>query len=246
MKLSLVTGTRNRLESFKRMLDSIVTHTTVPWELIVSDASDVSVIDSVEIPQKVTVISERPPLGHVKGYNVAFRKAQGEWIIWLNDDAEVCPNYDVEAIRFMEAHPQIGLGALHYCEPENDLPFHVNSAYGCLYSNFGIFKRTLGARIGFFDEDLQFYGADNAFAISILMKGFGIMDIPNARIIHHAVKDSIRQENQQYKLSDNRTLTRKYMPNRAQWLATYHKHAGIPEPEAWPHGVRPRRVVVHR
>lgn len=240
MILSLVTGTRNRPESFRRMLNSIIEHTTVQWELVVADASDAPITD---VPPNVVLIPERPPLGHVKGYNTAFRKARGEWCLWLNDDAEVCPGYDTEAIRFMEAWPNIGLGALHYSEPSNAIPFHVNSAFGCLYANFGIFQRSFGEFLGFFDEDLYMYGADNAFAIATLMHGRGIMDIPNARIIHHAVKDAIRQDNQQYKAKDNRVLTQKYMPHRAKWLATYRKHAGIPEPQAWAHGARPRQVT---
>lgn len=234
MKLSLVTGTLNRPDAFKRLVDSIIERTTVDCEVVVADASDepVAYDDS-----RVRILREFPRLGCVKGYNRAFRDCRGEWVIFLNDDAEVCPHYDVNAIAFMEQYPQTGLGALHYSE--NGGPFRVNSAWGCVYGNFGIIRRSLGDHVGWFDESLIMYGNDNSLALRVLLAGYGVSDIPDSRILHHSVNDEIRQQNQQYKMRDNDVLTRKYMPMRQDWLRNYHQFRVPTKTVPWAHGVRP-------
>lgn len=235
--LSLVTGVVNRPQSFQRLLDSIIANTSVEWELVVAEASEVPIVCEHE---RVKILRESPRRGHCKGYNAAFREAVGPWCLWLNDDTEVCPNYDVEALVFMEAHPRIGLGALHYSE--NGGPFHVNSAWNCLYANFGIFRKSVGEQVGFFDEDLYFYGADNSLAIRLLLADYGIADIPKARILHHPVNDQIRIHNQQYKIKDNQVLTQKYMPSHRQWVRTFRKHQIMTGSAAWSHGLQPQAV----
>ncbi len=237
-KLSIVTGTMNRQESFLRLVNSIVDRASVAWELIVSDASDEPY--NLQLPGNVKMLPERPRLGCVKGYNRAFREATGEWIIWLNDDCEVMPNFDAAAIGFMEANRKIGLGALHYSEDSG--PFHVNSAWGCIYANFGIIRKSLGTQVGFFDEDLEMYGCDNSLTLRVLLAGFGVAGIADSQVIHHSVKDSHRIENQRSRREDNEILTRKYMPHRAEWTAVYRENFIDDGTDPWIHGRRPELV----
>ncbi len=237
-KLSIVTGTMNRQESFVRLLNSIVEHASVPWELIVSDASDEPY--NLQLPENVTFLPERPRLGCTKGYNRAFREATGEWIIWLNDDCEVTKGFDTAAIGFMQANPKIGLGALHYSEDSG--PFHINSAWGCIYANFGIFRREIGEQVGFFDEDLVMYGCDNSLTLRILLAGLGVAGIVDSQVIHHSVKDDHRRTNQLSRIKDNETLTAKYMPHRAEWTAVFRENFIDDGTDPWIHGRRPQLV----
>ena len=207
-KLSLVTGAMNRPTSLARLIRSIQDQTTISWELVVSDASDIPVISSDD---RVRILPERPRLGCTKGYNRAFATAQGEWVIWLNDDAEVMPGYADAAIGFMEAHPEIGLGALHYADPI--VGYHVSTCcYGMMYANFGIIRRTLGNQIGWFDEDLVMYGNDNSLAYRVLLAGYGIGEIHNAQIFHHAEDDALRMANQNGRDREASILKNKYGP----------------------------------
>ncbi len=234
MKLSLVTGTVNRPVPFANLVRSIVEHTTVDWELVVSDASDVPVECA---DPRVRILPERPRLGCVKGYNKAFGAAKGEWVIYLNDDAEVTANYDTAAISFMETHPQIGLGCLHYSE--NGGPFRANQAWGCVYGNFGILKRELGDQVGWMDPGLIMYGNDNSLTLRVLLADKGVAQIPESRILHHSRKDEVRADNQKHRWRDNDYLQAAYMPSRRYWLATYRKYFVHGQPEPWPHGQAP-------
>ena len=237
-KLSLVTGTVNRPKPFANLVRSILEHTTVDWELVVSDASDIPLYS---IDPRIRILPERPRLGCVKGYNRAFKAALGEWVIFLNDDAEVTAHYDTAAIQFMEEHPKIGLGALHYSE--NGGPFRVNQAWGCVYANFGILRRSLGDQVGWFDESLIMYGNDNSLTLKVLLADYGVAQVPESRILHHSEKDRVREDNQKYRSRDNTTLHNTYMPSRRYWLATYKKYFVHGQPEPWPHGLNPKSAT---
>lgn len=229
----------NRPESFNRLLQSIIKHTVVDWELVVSDASDVTMTSD---NPNVVILPERPRLGCTKGYNNAFRAARGTWVIWLNDDAEVLPGYDEAAIAFMKDHPEIGLGALHYSEDNG--PFHVNSSWGVTYANFGILRTRVGADVGFFDEDIEMYGCDNSLTFRILLAGLGVADIPAAKLIHHSEKDHQRVANQKSRIKDNLVLQKKYMHSRDKWTQTFNRLRVKNGTIAWSHGTPPAPMVI--
>src|SRR5512146_1850241 len=89
--LSLVTGHVNRHRSLVRLIHSIREHTTVDWELVISDASDECYQTN---GPRIVVLEEKPRLSNTQGYNRAFHRTKGQWIIYLNDDAEVTAGYD--------------------------------------------------------------------------------------------------------------------------------------------------------
>lgn len=221
--LSIITGTRNRPEDFRRLVRSIQQHTSVDWELVVSDASD-EPLDESGLPLNVFVIPERPRRGCTAGYNLAFHAARGEWVVYLNDDCEVLPGYDTEAARFMDAHPDIGLGALPYSNKGGPFRTNSNSFDGMLYANFGIIRRSLGDHIGWFDEIVKHYGCDNSIGFRVLLAGLGIAEIPNARVIHHEHDDVHRQENLRTQMEDAERLKAKYEPFLRQMRETYERY----------------------
>lgn len=221
--LSLVTGTRNRPQDIQRLVASIRAHTPMPWELVVSDASDEPV---GEFGDRVRIIPERPRLGCTKGYNVAFRAATGKWVIWLNDDCTVMPGYAEAAIRTMEANPQFGLGALYYADAGTGQGYHINECeFGMIYANFGIISRELGEQVGWFDEICEMYGNDNSLAYRVLMAGKGITGIPEARIFHHSTQDAQRIANNDYAFRHYQAnlLWDKYRPYLADMRKAYEQ-----------------------
>lgn len=229
--LSLVTGTRNRPDDFRRLVDSVDRYTSVSWELVVSDASDTPIeneaVATRETWPQIRVIPERPRLGCTLGYNRAFRAATGEWVIWLNDDCVVESGYADEAIGFMLAHPSVGLGAIPYREPTR-ANYMVNSYFGMIYANFGILKRELGNEIGWFDEELPMYGNDNSLAFRVLLAGRGIAEVVGARIFHFATADQNRRNNnsETQRHRDVNVLIAKYGPQMDLMRQTYVNMGG--------------------
>lgn len=226
--LSLITGTRNRPMDFRRLVDSIERHTPMEWEIVVSDASDTPIehqpVATSETWPKIHVIPERPPKGCTCGYNIAFRKARGEFVLWLNDDCEVMPGYAEAAIRFMESHPEIGLGALYYADAGTRETFHVNTCgFKMLYANFGILRLELGQQVGWFDNEFTMYGNDNSLTYRVLMAGKGVAGIADAKVFHHATPDTHRIANNDYevRVAQADLLKQKYEPFLSQMKAVY-------------------------
>lgn len=205
--LTIITGTVDRPVLFRKMLASIREHTApVSWELIVADASRMPV-EKVET-DNVTMLSEPIRTGFSKALNRCARLARGRWVAWLNDDVEVQPGWANAALRFMEAHSEVGLGAFYWCDRRP--PWKVEQAWGILYANFGILSKSLGDRIGWFDEDIRMYGADMALTFRVLQAGKSVSPVPGARILHHRADDAFRASNatdQSYK-----RLVSKYNP----------------------------------
>jgi len=226
--LSVITGLRNRPKPFQVLLDSIQRCTDVDWELIVGDASDAPITDTMDFPPNVIVLPERPRLGHSRGYNRCFEAANAEWVVWLNDDAEVLPKYASSAIAFMERNPQIGIGCLSYSDDMTRETFHVNTCcYGMDYANFGIISRSLGQAVGWFDEQIPMYGADNSLAYRVLLGGFGIGRVPGEHIIHHSQADLVRFENNNNRMMECLILLDKYGPKLEQMRETYERTRAV-------------------
>ena len=207
--LTVITGTVDRPAYFKKMLVSIETHTPpVKWELIVADGSRPALKKTGA--DNVTLLADQARMGFSKALNRCARRARGRWIAWLNDDVEVQPGWADRAIQFMEAHPEVGLGAFYWCDKRP--PWKVEQAWGIVYANFGIISRSLGDRIGWFDEEIRMYGADMALTFRVLKAGKSVSPVPGARILHHRADDAFRRSNatdQSYK-----RLVSKYNP----WL----------------------------
>jgi GT2 family glycosyltransferase len=216
-EISFITGTRNRPNDLRRMIDSLE-FCTLNWELIISDASD-KPIENEEIAtedtwKRIKVIPERPRLGVSRGYNKAFRKARGRYCLWLNDDCVVEHGTAEAAVTFMDGNPHVGLGAIPYSEP-GKLKYETYSYLGLPYANFGIISKELGDQIGYFDEEFHFYGSDNALAFRVLMAGKGIAPVYWGRIFHYATPDAHRFENNDptQREHDCRLLISKYSPH---------------------------------
>ncbi len=219
--LSVVTGTRNRPNELQRLVSSVLSYTSVDFEFIIADAGDIP-LEPKDFPHSVVILPERPRMGMTPGYNRLFRAARGKWVIWLNDDAEVQPNYAKAAVDFMEANPVIGIGALTYREPPHRNDWHVNTCcYDLLYANFGIISRELGNQVGWFDEEIPMYGNDNSLAYRVLLAGRGIAAIHNARVVHYWEQDACRQANNNNREQDAYTLKRKYGPHLDEMRSVY-------------------------
>lgn len=216
VQLSIISGTRNRPKPYARFARSVIERAQVDFELIIGDASDEPYTEYLPIPLKMgrlEVVRESPRLGYAKGLNALLKQASGEWVMILSDDVEVLAGFDTEALRFMEACPEIGIGALSYSDDLTREDFHTNQDWIGPYANFPILRREFGNEIGWFDEDLpQMYGQDNALSYKCYLAGKGIAAIPYARVIHHSENDSERLANNNGRDRDASLLKNKYWP----------------------------------
>lgn len=241
-ELSIVTGHWNRHESMKRLVLSIAKHTKMDWELVVADCSDTPFEASkiggkqakevgttpYDLSKRVRIIRDWPKTTMVAGYNKAFAACGGTWVVWLNDDAEVTENWDTEAVQYMQAHPEIGLGAMYYTDGGS--AWFVQEYCGATYANFGIIRKEIGDRVRWFDSDLSMYGCDNSLTFKVLLLGMGCVGIPKARVIHHAPPDAQRIGNVRTQQADKAILDAKYGAHLDKARATYERFKHLDGP----------------
>lgn len=210
LELSIISGTVNRGEHLAKFVDSIITHTDIPYELILLNAGD----GEIRIPNypECKIIREYPRLGFAKGYNRGFKEAQGRYVVYLNDDCVVTPHWAIRAIQFMDKNPWCGLGALYFSESGPNGPFQIRQWLNLYYANFGIIKRELGEQLGWIDEFLHTYGSDNSISFKVMVAGYAVAGIPDCKILHNPIVDKNKMENINKQPEDARNLLLKYRP----------------------------------
>jgi hypothetical protein len=138
------------------------------------------------------------------------------------------PGYDTAAIDFMEKNPDCGLGALYYAN--TTLPYFIQTYQEMIYANFGIISRELGEKIGWMDEVVRMYGNDNSVAFRVLLAGYGIGSIPDARIWHHPFQDRYRIENVNGQPADAEKLMGKYRSALPYMKEIYNRYVHLVGP----------------
>lgn len=104
----------NGAEVLERCLKSVLATAYANIEILVVD--NASTDESPRIAKKfaqadnrIRTICNSTNLGFVGGNNIGALAARGKYVVLLNNDTEVLPNWLEEPIRLMESDPQIGL-----------------------------------------------------------------------------------------------------------------------------------------
>jgi GT2 family glycosyltransferase len=114
VRLSIQIVTWNSGEDLKACLESLATQTCSDFEVIVLDnASADGSADRAEkmIPSKLDgrVLRESTNRGFCGGHNHALKASSGEWVLFLNPDAILPPDFVQQAILIVDrADPDVG------------------------------------------------------------------------------------------------------------------------------------------
>ncbi|MBX4205323.1 MAG: glycosyltransferase family 2 protein [Candidatus Doudnabacteria bacterium] len=112
MDLSIIIVNYNTKDLTRKCLASVfASSTNFVFEVLVSDngSSDGSIeMIRSEFPQ-VRLLENNANLGFSKGNNVAIEQAQGQLVLLLNTDTEVRSNTLELSVRYMYAHPDVGI-----------------------------------------------------------------------------------------------------------------------------------------
>jgi GT2 family glycosyltransferase len=149
-------------------------------------------------------------LGFAEGNNVAIREAKGKFVVFLNNDTRVEPDWLVELVKAAEAYPEAGMFASQirsYSDPEildtvgiiiypdgmsRGLgrlepasrfaePCEVFAPSGCA----GMFRKEVLDQIGPFDGDFFAYCEDMDLGMRARLAGWSCRYVPTSRVYHH-------------------------------------------------------------
>lgn len=149
--------------------------------------------------------------GFCKANNQGIEQARAEFIALLNNDAEADPGWLAALLSAFDGRPDLGMAASKILVHEN--PETIDKAGHQIYpdgQNWGrghgesdigqfeevedtlwpdgcaaMYRRSMLARIGGFDEDLFAYGDDAELGLRARIAGWGCLYIPTAVVRHH-------------------------------------------------------------
>lgn len=91
------------------LLKSLENQTYKGWELLVLDnaSHDQSVATVKEYYPPAKVIQQKTNLGFAKGHNLLVSWSKSDYILFLNQDLMLAPNYLEDAIAFLDKNPNV-------------------------------------------------------------------------------------------------------------------------------------------
>jgi GT2 family glycosyltransferase/Flp pilus assembly protein TadD len=109
VKTSIVIVTYNSAADIQKCVESISSHTALPYELIIIDNCSVDgTRDYLKTLKQAKIILNSQNLGFSKGCNQGIEAAKGKYIVLLNPDTIVTRDWDARLI----SHFQAGVGAV--------------------------------------------------------------------------------------------------------------------------------------
>lgn len=116
MKISIVILNWNGCEMLRTFLPSVVLYSNAP-EVEVCVADNGSSDQSLDMLRKefptVRLIELDSNYGFAEGYNLALKEVDAEYVVLLNSDVEVTPNWLQPLANYMDAHPEVAA-----CQPK--------------------------------------------------------------------------------------------------------------------------------
>ena len=199
MKLSIVTGTLNRLPHLQRFIASIapscggIEHETI----IVDGGSTDGTLEWLRT-QPIVLIEQGYPLGAVAAFNAGFYAAEGEYVANMNDDCIIVGPTLRLACKYLDEHPDVGQLAIpwHDVGDRDKRVMHVvlgRQQLDVIYANFGVTRRSIGDTVGWWGTEQEHYGGDCEISFQILMAGHKVVELPGGEILHYRVHDATRR-----------------------------------------------------
>ena len=212
LKVSIVVPNWNGMKFVGMCLDSLAQLDFEGHEVIVVDngSSDGSREMIEEQYPWVRLLKMPDNMGFAIACNEGIKASNAEYIVLLNNDIEVTPDWLKELYEGMERHPECGMGTTKMMFLDNrdvfyntgDL-FHSWSAGGgrgqgekdtgqyeeedyvfgaC--AGAGIYRRELFNQVGLFDEDFFIFAEDVDLNMRGQLKGLKAIYLPKAKVFH--------------------------------------------------------------
>ncbi len=181
--------------------------------LIVDNASTDNSIEIIKKYSEVRLIQNKENLGYAAGNNVGFRAAKGEYVVTLNNDIAVEPDWLDIPIAEMESNRSIGIvscrqmnyfqrhiidglyqfpcpylvflnyGADLVYDPENPLHSEPGFVMGANGAS-AIYRKSMLGEIGFFDETYFAYHEDCDLSFRAFLNGWNCLYLPSSVVYH--------------------------------------------------------------
>ena len=214
-KISILIPTKDNDVLLKRCIDSIKNNTNYKnWEIIIIDnnsVTDKSIKYLKSLPYKIVRYEE--PFNYAKMNNLAAAKANGDYLLFLNDDTKalepdwltemvsICKQDNVGAVGSKLIHNngtiqsagtaflKTGAG-FHVFEnlPDSEFGyFNLHNVIRDVYTNTSaclLIKKVIFTEVGGFDTKFDLFYGDGDLCLKIRNLGYDIVYTPHAKLLH--------------------------------------------------------------
>lgn len=212
--VSVIIVNWNGGEIFKKCLQSLSKIYYSNWELIVvdngsQDGSD-KFVSNLKSKIKCQLIYNKNNVGFAKANNQGFKKSNGKYVLLLNNDTKVTPNFLGILVTKMEKDILLGVVQPKICLM--DKPGYLDNA-GSFFTKIGflqhwgymerdqaefnqereifsakgacmLIRKVLIEKIGLFDNDFISYFEESDFCWRVWLVGYRVLFYPQAKIFH--------------------------------------------------------------
>lgn len=215
MIVSIVSGTYNRLEHLKAMINSARRSLPagIAYEFVIVDGGSTDgSLDYLREQPDVVLIEHGELRGAIKAFCDGAYAARGKYVLLANDDVTFRPYGIASAVAYLEDRPYCGGVAFRDNRPApgyqrgvyktqtlpvqlpNGQPSHVT------FAQVGLFRKWLGDAVGWWGASdcmskSRTYGGDNYLSARIWEKGYTVEEAPLADVTDHVANDDLRHDN---------------------------------------------------
>lgn len=207
--LSVVIPTRNRRASLERTLNALARQRLAAnrFEAVVSmdgaDEAGTRYLAAMNLPYHLTVVGSDAPRGAAAARNLGAASAQGELLLFLDDDVEADPGLLAEHVRAQHDGAHVTIGYLPPCLESGPADFFQRALRGWWEAMFDAMRlpghrywfrdfltgncamsATLFERVGRFDEDFRCH-EDYEFGVRVVADRAAMRFVEAASGIHH-------------------------------------------------------------
>lgn len=144
-KCTVIIATHNSQKYLEQCINCLRAQTLLPQQIIIFDSgsSHTSYLDAYLGSHDIELIKNRDNIGFSQANNKAFSRVSDkvEYVLFLNPDAFLTPNYLQDATTFMECHENAQCGAMTGAVLGYDIATQQPTG---LYDSNGIFQRWWG------------------------------------------------------------------------------------------------------
>lgn len=214
MLISIVTGTYNRFDLLRGMIESArrYLHFGLAYEFVVVDGGSTDgTLEWCKTQADIVLIEHGGLHGAIKAFTDGAYQARGKYVLLANDDIQFIDYSILSSISYLENHPTCGAVAFADDRKAVSKPdgFHVQTMtvadvsgkqISVPYAQVGLYRRWLGDLCGWWGAyDPQFkshtYGGDNYLTARILEYGYGVDAVKDVRVKDIVARDNLRDIN---------------------------------------------------
>lgn len=156
---------------------------TVDCEVIIVNDGSTDNTDEVAKQFYVDKYIVKENSGLSSARNAGIKEATGEWILTLDADDKIAPDFVEKCLKYNDEYDIIGTGQQEFGDSNNKSLFKTNPTFKDFIQNnqincCSLFRKEIWNTIGGYDEDMRIGYEDWDFWLRATQKGYKVITIP--------------------------------------------------------------------